>query len=395
MLGTLPNTGALICLIIALTPSISVATENAPIIIGLDADMSASAARGGLAIQRGAEIAIDQINSLGGVLGRSLSLEVKDHRGNPARGVDNIKAFAAMENIVAVLGGIHTPVAMHELETIHQEKMIYLGSWAAGTPVVKNGYQPNYVFRVSIRDEYAGAFLVGEALKKGYRKIALALEKTGWGRSNEKAMKAALADAGLEPAALSWFHWGSKNMESAVKQIIKSNPDVILLVANVPEGLAVIETMASLPPQARIPVISHWGITGGNFFEQAKEVLDKIDLSILQTASFVTPRFPERAEKVIKAYVDRYEDAADASQIFAPTGTAHAHDIIHILALAIEKAGTTDRQSVRNALENLGEYKGLVRDYSPPFSPARHDALDTGDFNLSRYDKNGVIVPLR
>ena len=395
MLGTLPNTGALICLIIALTPSISVATENAPIIIGLDADMSASAARGGLAIQRGAEIAIDQINSLGGVLGRSLSLEVKDHRGNPARGVDNIKAFAAMENIVAVLGGIHTPVAMHELETIHQEKMIYLGSWAAGTPVVKNGYQPNYVFRVSIRDEYAGSFLVGEALKKGYRKIALALEKTGWGRSNEKAMKAALADAGLEPAALSWFHWGSKNMESAVKQIIKSNPDVILLVANVPEGLAVIETMALLPPQARIPVISHWGITGGNFFEQAKEVLDKIDLSILQTASFVTPRFPERAEKVIKAYVDRYEDAADASRIFAPTGTAHAHDIIHILALAIEKAGTTDRQSVRNALENLGEYKGLVRDYSPPFSPARHDALDTGDFNLSRYDKNGVIVPLR
>ena len=395
MLGTLPNTGALICLIIALTPSISVATENEPIIIGLDADMSANAARGGLAIQRGAEIAIDQINSLGGVLGRSLRLEVKDHRGNPARGVDNIKAFAAMENIVAVLGGIHTPVAMHELETIHQEQMIYLGSWAAGTPVVKNGYQPNYVFRVSIRDEYAGAFLVGEALKKGYRKIALALEKTGWGRSNEKAMKAALADAGLEPAALSWFHWGSKNMESAVQQIIKSNPDVILLVANVPEGLAVIETMASLPPQARIPVISHWGITGGNFFEQAKEVLDKIDLSILQTASFVNPRFPERAEKVIKAYVDRYEDAADASQIFAPTGTAHAHDIIHILALAIEKAGTTDRQSVRNALENLGEYKGLVRDYSPPFSPAMHDALDAGDFNLSRYDKNGVIVPLR
>ena len=172
---TLRYITTIILLGLVVKPVGAMATEVDPIIIGLDADMSAGAAEGGLSIQRGAEIAIAEINEGGGVLGRPLQLKIKDHRGNPVRGANNIKSYAAMDNLVAVLGGVHTPVAMHELPLIHQHKIIYLGPWAAGTPVVKNGYQPNYVFRVSIRDEFAGAFLVQKALQKGYRKVALAL----------------------------------------------------------------------------------------------------------------------------------------------------------------------------------------------------------------------------
>lgn len=395
MLNIFRSVSVFMLLVIVTMPFGAIADKINPVIIGLDADMSAGAARGGLAIQRGAEIAIDEINARGGVLGRNLRLDIKDHRGNPARGVDNIELYAATDNVVAVLGGIHTPVAMHELKTIHQHQMIYLSPWAAGTPVVKNGYDPNYVFRVSVRDEYAGAFLVAEALKKGYRRIALALEKTGWGRSNEKAMKAALSAEGLEPAELAWFHWGTRDMQAAISELAEAGPDVILLVANAPEGLEIVKSMASRPVKDRIPIISHWGITGGEFFDQAKDVIKNVDLSILQTFSFIEPSFPDRAEKIVEAYVKRYPEATDATSIFAPTGTAHAYDMIHLLALAIEKAGTTNRQSVRDALENLGEYKGLVRNYTPAFSAQKHDALDVDDFNLSQYNDNGVIVPLR
>lgn len=381
--------------LVALSPLNAEAAEPKPIIVGLDADMSSGSARSGIAIQRGAEIAIDEINARSGVLGRRLSLIVKDHRGNPVRGADNIEAFSAMDNIVAVLGGLHTPVALHELKLIHKHRMIYLGPWAAGTPVVENGNDPNYVFRVSVRDEYAGGFLVKEALKMGFQRIALALENTGWGRSNERAMKAALAAEGMKPVALSWFHWGAADMKEAINDLDGATPDVVLLVANAPEGITIVKTMAARPAERRIPIISHWGITGGQFFEQTKGVLDKIDLSVLQTFSFIDPPFPDRAERVTKAYVKRYPDADEARDIFAPVGTAHAYDLIHLLALAIEKAGTTDREAVRNALENLKEHKGLVRNYSPAFTTKMHDALDVRDFRLSRYDRNGVIIPSR
>ena len=124
-------------------------------------------------------------------------------------------------------------------------------------------------------------------------------------------------------------------------------------------------------------------------------MLDKVDLSVLQTFSFIDPPFPDRAERVVKAYVARYSDVAEARDIFAPVRTAHAYDLIHLLALAIEKAGTTDREAVRNALENLREHKGLVRNYSPAFTTKMHDALDASDFSLSRYDQNCVIIPSR
>ncbi len=82
------------------------------------------------------------------------------------------------------------------------------------------------------------------------------------------------------------------------------------------------------------------------------------------------------------------------SGISSPVGTAHAYDIIHIQKSAIEAAGTTERTKVRAALERLDRYDGLVRVYDPPFTPARHDALDRTDFRLSRYTTTGAIMPL-
>lgn len=116
---------------------------------------------------------------------------------------------------------------------------------------------------------------------------------------------------------------------------------------------------------------------------------------ILQTYSFIQPRFPDRATPVIDAYARRYPPAGRAEDIFSPPGTAHAYDLVHILALAIEKAGSTNRQRVRDSLETLESYDGLVRNYNPPFTPTRHDALDETDFILTSYTDDGVLMPVK
>ncbi|MFT7410778.1 MAG: branched-chain amino acid transport system substrate-binding protein [Oleispira sp.] len=65
-----------------------------PLYIGSDVDMPASAKEGGIAIQRSAMIAIEEINNAGGLLNWPLELIIKDHRGNPAKGMANIKALS-------------------------------------------------------------------------------------------------------------------------------------------------------------------------------------------------------------------------------------------------------------------------------------------------------------
>lgn len=366
----------------------------APILVGLDADMSARAIAGGEAIRRGAILAIEEINRAGGVLGRPLRLIVRDHRANPARGIDNIDEFGQTENLVAVLGGVQTPVVLAELETIHRHGIVYLVPWAAGTPIVDNGFEPNYVFRVSVRDEHAGGFLVDAARARGFERLGLLLWRTGWGRSNEAAMTAALGKAGLKPAAVQWFNTGQADMSAEVDALVDAGADVIMLVAGPPDGLVAVRDIAALADDRRVPVISHWGITGGAFFQEAADHLAKLDLSFLQTISFFEPPFAERALRLYERYCDAFGPCQSPADIMSPVGTAHAYDLVHLLALAIAQAGTIDRPQVRAALESLGRHEGIMRDYEPAFTPDRHDALDASDFRLSRYDRGGAIVPI-
>jgi len=85
--------------------------------------------------------------------------------------------------------------------------------------------------------------------------------------------------------------------------------------------------------------------------------------------------------------VTRIEDIQGA------VGVAHAYDLTHILARAIDLAGSTDRRAVRDALERVGSYHGLVKDYAPPFTPARHEALGQEQLLMARYRADGVLVP--
>jgi len=380
--------------LLVLTSTICISAQ--PVYIGLDADMSAVAKEGGVAIKRGALIAIDEINANGGVLGRPLSLIEKDHRGNPARGIANIKAFAKQDDLVAVLGGVHTPVAMKELPEIHKNKIIYLDPWAAGTPVIDNGFEPNYAFRVSVRDAEAGKVLIRYAKNRGLTRIGLLLERTGWGRSNEASMTAAAQDVGVVIAGVEWFNWGQKDVSTQISALVELGIDSFVLVANAPEGAVIGKQLLLNPSAAKLPIISHWGIAGGAFVEMLElKNLNKLDISVLQTYSFSDPYDKARNEKVLGSYRRLFDPSVSASTLPAAVGVAHAYDLVHLLARAIEKAKSIDRPTVRAALEMIGEYKGLVKHYLPPFSKDVHDALLANDYIIARFDELGRIVPVK
>lgn len=382
--------GRLLLLWLALGAGLALA-EAKPVIIGLDADVSSASAVGGEAIRRGAQIAIAEINERGGVLGgRRLELVVKDHHGVPTRSTDNLKEFGALDGLVAVLGGVHSPAIIENHQLIHQQKLLMLAPWSAGTKVVDNGYQPNYVFRLSVRDEYAGAFLADQAIRRGYRRVGLLLEKTGWGRSSETAIRDALAAKRLAPVGVQWFHWGDSDLMPAVLALEEAGADVVILVANAVEGSAVVRAIAQRPEARRLPVIAHWGISGGRFVELSGDALKAVDLSVLQTYSFAGQDSPQ-AKEVLRRYREMF-GLASPDSVPAPHGTAHAYDLVHILARAIEKAGTSDRSAIRAALEAAKDYSGLIRDYRPPFTRTRHEALTAADYRLARFREDGALV---
>ncbi|WP_026016822.1 ABC transporter substrate-binding protein [Catenovulum agarivorans] len=362
------------------------------LIIGLDADLSAVAVEGGIAIQRGAQLAIDEINQAGGLLGKQLKLVSKDHRGNPARGQRNIENFAQMQNLVAVLGGIHTPVAMSQLPLIHKHKIVYLGPWAAGTQLVDNGYTPNYVFRVSLRDQDAGVVLLKHAKQNNFTQVALMLEHTSWGRSNKQSLTLAAEQLGINIIHVEWFNWRDSEMANKVTRVIATQPQAIILVANAPEGAEIVKAMNKLPTNLHKPIISHWGITSGNFVEQVGlDIIRQSDIRVLQTFSFFTAQNMQKATKVLQAYNQKYQTDYTAQTVPSAVGIAHAYDLVHILAQAINLAQSTERSAIQSALQDLPTYRGLVKTYAPAFTANKQDALAPEDYHIFAYDKFGYL----
>ena len=66
---------------------------------------------------------------------------------------------------------------------------------------------------------------------------------------------------------------------------------------------------------------------------------------------------------------------------------------MHLVAQAIDKAGAADGAKIRDALENLGDYRGLIKAYKRPFTPEEHDALTENDYILVTW-RQGKIVPV-
>jgi len=364
-------------------------TQQNEIVIGLNADMNSASALSGKAIHRGMMLAVDEINRSGGLLGKKIRVVARNNSGLSARGLENLKEFAAMNNLLAVMCGIYSPIALASIDFIHQQKIIYLDPWAAATKIVDNGHTPNYVFRVSVRDAEAGPFLVSKARNR-YKNIALLLVNDGWGRGNEKGMLAALKQQGMAPTDVQWFSWGQADMTEQLSAIETSGAEVILMVSPAAEGATIIKNMAAR--KKKLPIISHWGITGGMFWESVKNELKAVDLSFLQTYSFFGEQ-TQTAQNLMDEYFKMFQ-VQTPGDIFAPVGTAHAYDLVRLIAMAVEKARTTDRSSVRDAMENLGAYPGVVKHYNPAFTPEDHDALGPDSFLLCRYNATGHIIPI-
>src|SRR5665647_2190098 len=161
--------------------------------MGLVAAMSGQSAKSGEAIVRGLSLAIDEINAKGGLLGKKVELVVRDDESNPAKGVIAARELVQREKVVAYFGGIDTPVSMAIVPFANQAKVPFIGVWAAGTPITRNGAAENYVFRVSAVDALVDIALVEYAAKKyGGKKAGMILINNPWGESNEAGLKSAL-----------------------------------------------------------------------------------------------------------------------------------------------------------------------------------------------------------
>ncbi len=370
-------------------PAWAKAASASKVTIGLTAEFGVQGSHTAQSIEKGIRLAVDEVNGAGGVLGRELALETRDDRGVPARGIDNFKEFAERKDVVAVFCGRFSPVALEIAPLASRLALPLLDPWAAADDITKpQGKAPHFVFRLSLTDSWAIETMLDHALGRGLRQVAMFVPNTAWGRSSEAALMAyAKRKPGLRYDVY-WYNWGDTDFGDRISQARAKGAQALLTVTNEFEGLPIVREIAELPQAQRIPVISHWGLLGGDFGNTAKAYLDQIDFSVVHTFSFSDPQGRKAAD--VAAGLRRLFQL-ETSQLRAQVGFAHAYDLTHLLAKAIRKAGGAERSAIRDALERLDSHEGLVTNYARPFTPTRHEALEPRHVRLARYDKDGNL----
>lgn len=384
------------CLLLLVTllffSGLCAAEEKNPVLIGIDAEFGLLNSTSAQAIELGARAAVAEINAAGGVLdGRPLKIITRDNRSIPARGIQNLKELVELPDLVAVLGGRFSPVVIQQLPLIHAERIPFVAVWSSADQIMQEMPQPGYIFRVSMQDSLAMPHMLEYCVSKGYKKIGLLIVNNAWGRSNLAAVEK-YTKSRRQPKVVSssWYSNADTSLIARYDSLVDAGAQAIVLVAN-DEAAILIREMKSVPAHRRVPLISHWGITGGQFFQNAGPELSQIDLSVIQTFSLhsadpaVRNRFIQSASAV--AGVSQTEN------IHSLVGAAHAYDATHMLAIAINQAGNTDRSLIRNQLEKIKSYTGIVKKYVYPFTATRHDALDKKQLMMMKYRADGVLVP--
>lgn len=357
--------------------------------IGLSLSFTHHAYASALAIKRGAMLAVDEINKSGGVAGKRLMLITSSHDGFPQKGKKNLAKFAEDPSVAAILGGMHSPVILAERDYIKEINIPYLIPWAAATPIISED-NPN-IYRFSVRDSFAGAKLVERAATYG-KKIALVFENTGWGRSNESSVTKALKlNSELSLGGTFWFDWGKKDFSDLLMKVKESESNVIIFVGNSPEGVHLVKSLAA--SESKIPVVSHWGVTGGRFWEETRQELQKIKFSFLKTFKLSDENASERYRDFITNYRDMFL-VGDQDTIPAIFGSIHAYELIKLFSNAASISDDLKPSSMNAALMSIKNHEGLFKNYRDPFSsePFKREVLSKEEISFGHYDSIGNII---
>src|ERR1700716_129774 len=331
--------------------------------------MSGQSAKSGEAIVRGLSLAIDEINAKGGIRGQKLELVVRDDESTRAKGVVAARELVQREKVAAFFGGLDTPVSMAIVSIANQAKVNFMGVWAAGTPIPRNGAPENYVFRVSAVDDLVDVALVDYAMKKyGAKKPGMMLINNPWGESNEKGLKAALGAKTLPFAGVEKFETNDIDVVPQLTRLKEAGTDVLFLVANVAPSSQAVKSLDRMG--WNVPIVSHWGPAGGRFRGIAGPRRQRVHF--IQTFSF-SGKLSPKAETVLAALKKKYPEIKSLADVTPAVGIANAYDAMHLTALAIANAGSTEGPKIRQAFHAIDKYEGLIKTYSTPFTPENHD----------------------
>ncbi|WP_084383526.1 ABC transporter substrate-binding protein [Hydrogenophaga flava] len=359
------------------------APTGQPVRIGVIGPFSGPSSDFGNPMLHGVQLAVEEINAVGGYLGRPLELVVKDDQGNPDVGLKGSQELAK-EGVIATIGFCNTGVAAKSLDVFQNGQLPLIIPCATGTPLTAKFPAPqSYIFRTSARDAIQAPFVVDDLVRRGWTKVAIFADTTGYGEAGLKDVETALASKQLKPVHVARFALGVKDLGKDLAAARDAGANVVFSYTVGPENATIANGMRDL--KWDVPQVGAWTLSFPFFIDGAKSAAD----GALMAQTFIAEPSNERRAAFLTAYQRKFKQ-----KIAVPMAAAQSYDSTYLLTYALFsiRDGKFTGPAVKAALENIPRvYYGVVSTYEKPFSADDKDAVTPNMLVMGKV-KNGAVT---
>jgi branched-chain amino acid transport system substrate-binding protein len=291
----------------------------------------------------GAELVVSQVNEQGGILGGELSIVSADGACDATAAAAAADRVINTDNVVGVVGALCTGETIGAFNGSGLSGNVVFISPASSAPALTTLEDNDLVYRTTPSDALQGVKMADLLIAKGITDIAITYVNNDYGKGFADALSVAFTEAGGTVAANLAHEEGKADYRAELGNLVASQNLVVLAYAN-----------------ASGNTILRQAVESGNFTTYVggdgmvgDDLLTGIDTAAVE--GMVATRAGAPSGAATDAYNTLAEEAGiEANATYAP----QAYDAAFLLALAIEKNGSTDREGLAAALREVASAPG-------------------------------------
>lgn len=298
---------------------------------------------------QGLQMAVDEINTAGGVLGRPLTVLREDDQESVDHGRLVAQRLAQNDDVVAVIGHMQSYVSLPAAAIYDLSGLVHLAPTATDPRLTQQGYRR--LFRITFTDRETGAQMADLAASRRYERVAIYYIRNAYGRGLANAFEERALERGLGIADRQSYDPNTVAGDRALADILAAWQDLNLsaiFVAGEPRQAAAM-IQAARARGIAAPVLGGDALGTPSFVDLGGGAVEG---TVIATA-FHPDDGRDTVQQFSAAFRRQYGTLPDAP-------AALAYDAVRLLAHAMTESGSADPRQVTDALRAIREWRGVT-----------------------------------
>jgi branched-chain amino acid transport system substrate-binding protein len=314
------------------------------VIIGAVYPLTGALASTGQNIKRGIDLAVEDINAAGGVLGKKIEFVYGDTQGDPKIGMSEAERLMTQGNVPVMLGAYQSGVTEVVSQVAEKNATPLLSAISTADVLTTRGYK--YFFRLAptnmmyLRDMVQYVVDWNAKTHSNLKTAAIIADNTLLGQETDKWGKYWAENKGLKVVKETLYARDAADLTSEVVTLKAAKPDVLIVDPYVSDAILLVKTMHEQGFKPRIMIAKASGVIDPNFLKNLQSQAEGITTAVEWNKGMA------KGQDINKRFEAKYGIPMNGH-------SAEAYTAVWVVKTAIEQAGGVNRDKIRDALASL------------------------------------------